>query len=263
MVLDKFHVLERRTRAVGQRHAVTGLDGGIGGERKNPAATAGGQDDGLGGDGEDFSCPDFDGHHAPATPLLDQQPRNEAFIVALDDIVFQAGLEKGVQHVETGLVSGEPGALDLHSAEGAHRNAALWLPAPGTTPVLQLQHLAGRFFDKCLHRVLIAHPVAAGDGVVGVLIQAVVGFDDGGGTALGRDGVAPHGIHFGDYGRAKAGIHLRHGDGRAQARPAAAHHQHVTRKDVHRLPEGSELTPYAARRRQRIWRPGSHRRIAI
>ena len=47
VVLDELHVLERRAGAVGQRHAVAGLDGGVGGEREDPAAAAGAQDDRL------------------------------------------------------------------------------------------------------------------------------------------------------------------------------------------------------------------------
>ena len=45
MVLDELHVLERRAGAVGQRHAVAGLDGGVGREREDPAAAAGAEDD--------------------------------------------------------------------------------------------------------------------------------------------------------------------------------------------------------------------------
>ena len=48
MVLDELHVLERRARPVGQRHAVAVLDGRIGREGEDTAATARAQDDCLG-----------------------------------------------------------------------------------------------------------------------------------------------------------------------------------------------------------------------
>ena len=41
--------------------------------------------------------------------------------------------------------------------------------------MLELQQLLGRLVDEGLDRVLVAQPVAAGDGVVGVLVEAVVG----------------------------------------------------------------------------------------
>src|SRR5688572_5630555 len=45
MVLDELHVFEWRTGLIGQRHAVTGADGGVGGEWENLAGTAIAQDD--------------------------------------------------------------------------------------------------------------------------------------------------------------------------------------------------------------------------
>ena len=235
MVLDKFHVLERRTGAVGQRHPIAGLDGAIGGERKNFPAAAGGENDSFGGDGQDLSGGHFDGHHPLAAPLLHQQFGDEAFVVALDGFVLQGGLEKRVEHVEAGLVGGEPGALDLHAAERADGDATVGLPAPGAAPVLQSQHLDRGFVDEDFHRILIAQPVAARDGVVGVFIQAVVGFDDRGRPALSRDGVAAHGINLGNNSHPEVQVGLCDSNGGPQARRATAHHQHVTRRDVHSL----------------------------
>ena len=78
-----------------------------------------------------------------------------------------------MEHVEAGLVGGEPGPLGLHSAERANGDPAVRFPAPGAAPVLQLQHFGGSFLDEDLHGVLVAKPVAAGDGIVGVFVQAV------------------------------------------------------------------------------------------
>jgi hypothetical protein len=90
-----------------------------------------------------------------------------------------------VQHVEAGLVGGEPGALDLHAAEGAHVDVAVVLAAPRTAPVLELDHLRRALRDEEVHDVLLAQPVAAGDRVVEVLLQAVVRLHDAGRPAFG------------------------------------------------------------------------------
>ena len=47
VVLDELHVLERRAGPVGQGHAVAGVDVGVGGEREDPPAAAGAEDDRL------------------------------------------------------------------------------------------------------------------------------------------------------------------------------------------------------------------------
>ena len=125
---------------------------------------------------------------------------DEPFVVAENGGVFHGGLKKGVQHVEAGFVGGEPCAHLFHSAEGADGDVAVFLAAPGAAPVLELQEFLGRFFYEGFDGVLIAEPVAAGNGVVGVLVERVVGFDDAGGAAFGGDGVAPHGINLGDDG---------------------------------------------------------------
>ena len=53
--------------------------------------------------------------------------RDEPLVVARDRGVLQRGLEQRVQHVEAGLVGGEPGAHLLHAAERAHRDVAVRL----------------------------------------------------------------------------------------------------------------------------------------
>ena len=47
MVLNEFHVLQRTTGTIGESHTVAVLDIGICGERKNFAAAARANDDGL------------------------------------------------------------------------------------------------------------------------------------------------------------------------------------------------------------------------
>src|SRR5579859_89165 len=55
MILNEFHVLEGSAGAVGEAHAVAGLDAGVGGEGENAAAATGAEDYGFGGDGLNFA----------------------------------------------------------------------------------------------------------------------------------------------------------------------------------------------------------------
>ena len=87
-----------------------------------------------------------------------------------------------------------------------------------------------RFFDESFDRVLIAEPVAAGDRVVGVFVQAVVGGNRAGGAPFGRDGVAPHRIHLRHDGHVQARIRLCDRDGRAQTCPSASNEHDVVRR---------------------------------
>jgi hypothetical protein len=93
--------------------------------------------------------------------------------------------------------------------------------------VLQPQQFPGCLGHERLDRVLVAQPVAAGDGVVGVLVEAVDVLDDRGRAAFGRDRVAAHRIDLRDDRDAEVRVGLGDGDGRAQAGPTAAHDDDV------------------------------------
>lgn len=103
-------------------------------------------------------------------------------VEALDLRVFQRGLEQGVQHVEAGLVGGEPGAFDLHAAEAPHVDRTVRFAAPRAAPLLELGHLARALMHEVIDHVLFAQPVAAGDGVVEVVVEGIVILSDGGGA---------------------------------------------------------------------------------
>ncbi len=120
--------------------------------------------------------------------------------------------------METGFISGKPGALDFHATEGPHRHRAIRLAAPRTTPMLQLHQLLGRFVNEVFDGILIAQPVAATHGIAKVQIKAVVGFDDASGPAFRRAGMAAHRVDLGDQGDAKLRIGLRKCDSGAQPR---------------------------------------------
>ena len=81
--------------------------------------------------------------------------------------------------------------------------------------MFEAQHFKGRLVDKGFHSVLITHPVAAGDRVIGVFVQAVVRLDDCGCATFCRNRVAAHGIDFGNNGNTEVGVGFRNGDRRA------------------------------------------------
>src|SRR5947208_9632 len=135
--------------------------------------------------------------------------------------------------MKSAFVGGEPRPLGFHATEWPHGHAAVGVSAPGATPVLELYHFRRSFFHKNLYGVLVAHPVAPGDGVVRVGVQGVSGFDHGGGAAFGGHGMAAHGIHLGDDGSAESGIGFCHGDGSAEPGPSTAYDQNVASEVFH------------------------------
>ena len=100
--------------------------------------------------------------------------------------------------MEAGLIGGKPGALDLHPAEGPHGDMAVRIPAPGTAPMFQLDHLGGSLFHKGFDGILVGQPVGSCDGILGMFIETIVRLDHGSGPALGRYRVATHRVDFGD-----------------------------------------------------------------
>ena len=230
MVLHELHVLERRTGAIRERHPVAGLDRGIGREREHLPAPAGAEDHRARRDRLDAARHDVERDDTLHAPIVHEEPGDEPFVVADDAGVLERGLEEGVEHVEAGLVGGKPRALLLHAAERPHGNAAVGLAAPRAAPVLEPQQLLRRFLDERFDGVLVAQPVAAGNGVVDVLVEAVVGTDRAGGTALGGDGMAPHRVYLGNHRNPEAGIMLCDCDCRPEARTAAAYQYDVVRR---------------------------------
>ena len=157
-----------------------------------------------------------------------------------------------MQHVEAGLVGRKPRAHLLHAPEGAHRNPAVNFTAPRTAPVLQPEELFRGFLDERLDGILIAQPVASGNGVVGMLVEAVVRGDDTRRAPLGRDGVAAHRVHLGNNRDAEMGMGLGDGEGGAQTSSAATYEHHV----VGRLHVARIIPRRTARRPSRGRRAG-------
>ena len=103
--------------------------------------------------------------------------------------------------------------------------------------MLQLQQFFGSFVYKQFDRVLVAKPVAPGNGVVGVFIEAIVRRDSARGTTLRRNRVAPHRIDFRNHGNAEFGIEFRYSDRCAETGTATANQKNIVRRDVHYHPD--------------------------
>ena len=65
-----------------------------------------------------------------------------------------------MQHVEAGLVRSEPGArMFFMPPKARYGDPPVWLSAPRTAPVFELQQFARSLLHKRLHRVLVSEPV--------------------------------------------------------------------------------------------------------
>lgn len=96
------------------------------------------------------------------------------FVKALNLGKLKGGLEEGMQHVEAGFVGGKPGAFDFHATEAPDVDAAVGAAAPWASPLLQLGHFRRAVMNKIVDDILLAQPVASRDGVVKMVLKAIV-----------------------------------------------------------------------------------------
>ena len=140
-----------------------------------------------------------------------------------------------MQHVEAGLVRGEPGALDLHAAERPHVDVAVVLAAPRAAPVFHLHHLFVRVGYEVFDDILLAQPVAAADGIVEMVVQAVVGPRHRGSPAFRGYGVAAHRVDLGNQCNFQLRIGLGNRDRRPQTCATRANNRYVRLEYFHCL----------------------------
>jgi hypothetical protein len=202
---------------------------------------------------------DLDGDDALDTTVLDHQIDAEMLVEALDRRILDRRLKERVQHVETGLVGGEPGALDLHAAEGAHIDVPVRGATPGATPVLELGQLFVAVGNEVFDHILLAQPVATTDGVVEMVLEAIGGQFHTCRAAFGGHGMATHRIDLRDQRDLEGRIRLRHSDRGPQAGSAAAHNHYICLVTLH---ASSFLTPAIARRDQQSEKPRRSKLLA-
>jgi len=222
VVLHELHVPKRYALAPGHGHAVAGHDAAVGVEAIYPARAAGGEDNRPGADADMPALAHVDSLDAHTASLINDQVGAEELIVPLDRGILERGLEQGVQDVKTGPIRGEPGALDLHAAEGAHVDVAVLATAPRTSPVLEAQVFLGGVIDEILHHVLVTQPVTPRHGIREVIGRAVVVLDHARAATFGSHGMTAHGIDLGQQCNTQVRRFLRRGNGSAQAGATAA-----------------------------------------
>src|SRR5262249_1671440 len=144
-----------------------------------------------------------------------------------------SSLKQRVQHVEAGLVGGEPRALALHSAERANGDVPVGFAAPRTAPALEAQQLFGSFLDESLDGILITQPVSARNRVVGMLVERVAGLDDTRSASLGGNRMAPHRVNLRNHRYIEFGIEFGDSYRGSEARTATSDQENVVVRYVH------------------------------
>lgn len=114
--------------------------------------------------------------------IINQNIQHEMFVKTLDLRELQRGLEQRVQHMEAGLIGGEPGALDFHAAEATYVDATIRATAPWASPQFQLGHFGWAVVDEIIHDILLTQPVATRYCIVKVIFEAVMILRDSGGA---------------------------------------------------------------------------------
>ena len=158
------------------------------------------------------------------------------FIKALNLGKLKGGLEEGMQHVEAGFIGGKPGTFDLHATEAPDVNAAVRAAAPRASPLFQLGHFRRAVVNEIVDDILLAQPVASGDGVVKMVLKAIVILGNGCGPPFCSDRMAAHRIDFRNQGDFGIGVGLGGGDSGAKACPAGANYGEIGLKSVHDIP---------------------------
>jgi hypothetical protein len=141
-----------------------------------------------------------------------------------------------VQHMEAGFVGGKPGALYLHAAKGADIDAAIGFATPGAAPMFQSQHFLGAVLNKVLDYILVSQPVGAGDGVIEMVFEGIVGLDNPGGTSLGGNSMAAHGVDFRNQGNIQLWVSFGSGNGGTQASSTGTDNKNICIDLIHRMP---------------------------
>ena len=190
---------ERRALLVGPPRGghVAGL--GVGGQEVHVAVAAGGQQDGVAGEGLDLAGEQVPAGDALGPAVVDDDLLHLHAVVERDGAQVDLAGQRLVgaqQQLLAGLAPGVEGAGDLGAAEGAVVQQAAVLPGEGDALRGALVDDVDRDLGQPVHVALAGAVVAALDGVVEETVHAVavvavvLGRVD---AALGRDGVRPPG----------------------------------------------------------------------
>lgn len=228
--LDELQVGDLGPGAQGERHAVAGGDGRVGGGREDLAHAAGGEDHGGGVDGADAVVPplahDVQGDAGGAAFGVGEEVEDEGVLDGADGAGAH-GLDQGAGDLRAGRVAarvGDPAPVVAALAgerDGAGRVGLVEDGAGVDEPAYRV----GPLGDEQAHGVLVAESGAGDEGVVEVLLGRVALAERGGDAALRpprRPVVEPR---LGDDDRTQPGRRAAQGGG--QTGDAAADHHDV------------------------------------
>lgn len=174
VILNKFHIAQRHAMAQRHTHTITSNDAAVGVVTIDAPGAAGSQHDRVSADLHQGAFHHIHRYQAAGLPVIDQQVKDEMFIKALNLGKLKGGLEESMQHVEAGFIGGKPGAFDFHPTEAPDVDAAVGAAAPRASPLFQLGHFRWAVMNEIVDDILLAQPVASGDGVVKMILKAIV-----------------------------------------------------------------------------------------
>jgi hypothetical protein len=93
--------------------------------------------------------------------------------------------------------------------------------------MLHLDQFSRSFIHKKFYRILITHPVSAGNGIVDVVFQRIVIFDNSRSAALRRHSVASHGIDLAHHSYTQVWARIGDGNGCSESCTPSAYHNNV------------------------------------
>ena len=227
MVLDKFHIFEGYTSLICHGHSIACFNGTIGRERKYPSGPTSAHYHRFTSNRFYFTGSKFDCSYTLAPVSLHKNLCSEPFIIAGNIVVLERCLKKGVEHMETGFICSKPCTLNFHASKRSSCHFPISFPTPWTTPMLHLNQFSRSLFHKKFHRVLITHPISSGNGIVDMVFQRIVLFDNSSRTALRRHSMAPHGINLANYCDTQAWVCFSNGNSRSESCAATAHHDYI------------------------------------
>jgi len=184
---------------IGHRHTVAGDNARIGIKAEQAPRTASGEHYRFGTQQNQLTGGNFQGNHTNHSAFVDGQVEHKVLIEALNLGVFEGSLKQGVEHMEAGLIGGEPGAGGFHAPKAAYLYLTVILAAPGAAPALHLHQLLIGVVDKVVDDALLNQPVTAGYRVVKVRLVGIFWAGNRSRPAFSSHGMGAHGIHLGEH----------------------------------------------------------------
>mmetsp|Transcript_2453 Transcript_2453/g.7277 ORF Transcript_2453/g.7277 Transcript_2453/m.7277 type:complete len:379 (-) Transcript_2453:147-1283(-) len=234
MELHELKILQRQPRARHHRAAVAGARVRAGGGEVRAAVPTGGQHRLVRAEAVQRTVLHAHGQHAHALALMHQQVEREVLDEELRVVPHGLPVERVQQRVACAVGRARAAVrlpplavVERLPTEGALVDLPLFVAAEGQPVVLQLNDGLGRLAAHVLDGVLVAQPVAALDGVVGVpapvVFRAVAQRSVN--PPLCRHCVRARGEELCDARCVEAV--LREADGSAQAGTARTHHHRI------------------------------------